>query len=66
MTMPGLTGEETLRRLRLLNARQPVIMMSGYSEPDMLNSSANLGIAGFIQKPFELEVFLAKIRPFLS
>jgi CheY-like chemotaxis protein len=65
-TMPGITGEETLQRLRLLNARQPVIMMSGYSEADMMARSLNLGIAGFIQKPFEIEAFLAKIRPFLS
>ena len=30
MTMPGIDGEETLRRMRMRNFRQPVILMSGY------------------------------------
>ena len=32
MTMPGMGGEEALRRLREIHPRLPVILMSGYSE----------------------------------
>jgi two-component system cell cycle sensor histidine kinase/response regulator CckA len=66
LTMPGINGEETLRRMRMLNARQPVILMSGYSEAETMQRSANLGVAGFIQKPFEVETLLAKTKPFLA
>jgi len=66
MTMPGLTGEDTLRQLRQLGFPQPVILMSGYSEKENMQRSANLGVAGFVQKPFEVKSLLAKIRPFLS
>ena len=65
LTMPGITGEETLRRMRMLGARQPVILMSGYSETETMQRSANLGVAGFIQKPFEVTTLLAKSKPFL-
>ena len=65
MTMPGLSGEETLCRLRELNARVPVVIMSGYSESETMKRSANLGVSGFIQKPFEIEPLLAAIRPHL-
>jgi signal transduction histidine kinase/CheY-like chemotaxis protein len=66
MTMPGINGEETLRRMRLLNARQPVILMSGYSESETMQRSANLGVVRFIQKPFEIETLLAAAKPFLT
>jgi CheY-like chemotaxis protein len=66
MTMPGLSGEDTLRRMRLLGARQPVILMSGYSESEAMQRSANLGVAGFMQKPFEVDTLLAKVKPFLT
>ncbi len=66
MTMPGISGEETLRRMRMLNVRQPVILMSGYSETETMQRSANLGVVGFIQKPFEVETLLAKVKPFLA
>ena len=66
LTMPGISGEETLRRMRMLGARQPVILMSGYSETETMRRSTNLGVAGFIQKPFEVATLLARTRPFLS
>ena len=66
MTMPGFGGEETLRRMRMLNARQPVILMSGYSETETMQRSANLGVAGFIQKPFEVGTLLTKVKPLLT
>ena len=63
--MPGLSGEETLRRLRMLNFRQPVIVMSGYSEKETAQRCAQLGAVDFLPKPFELEVLLAKVQAHL-
>ncbi len=65
LTMPGLSGEETLRRFRLLNARPPVVIMSGYSETETMKRSSDLGVAGFIQKPFEIATLLDRVKPHL-
>ncbi len=66
MTMPGLSGEETLRRFRMANSRHPVILMSGFSEAQTMKRTTDLGVAGFVQKPFEIGTFLASVRPFLT
>ncbi len=66
MTMPGIGGEETLRRMRMRNARQPVIVMSGYSETETMQRCADLGVVRFIQKPFEIETLLGAAKGFLN
>ncbi len=66
MTMPGLSGEETLRRLRQSHAGLPVIVMSGYSEAVTMQRTTDLGVAGFVQKPFELGTLFARVKPFLG
>ncbi|MBI2814933.1 MAG: CHASE domain-containing protein [Opitutae bacterium] len=63
LTMPGISGEETLRRFRLGGARPPVIIMSGYSETEIMKRSTDLGVAGFIQKPFEIATLLERVKP---
>lgn len=65
MTMPGMGGEEALLRLREIHPRLPVILMSGYSENQAMQRSANLGVAGFLKKPFEIEALLATVKPLL-
>jgi CheY-like chemotaxis protein len=51
MAMPGLSGEETLRRIRELRAGIPVVVSSGFSEFD---ARARFGdsITAFLQKPY--------------
>jgi len=65
MTMPGLSGEETLRRLHLLDIRPPVILMSGYSETETMKRTTALGVAGFVQKPFEIATLIERVKPHL-
>ncbi len=60
LTMPGISGEETLRRLRQINPDQRVIVMSGYSEQDTMRRCADLGASEFLSKPFELSLLLSK------
>jgi two-component system cell cycle sensor histidine kinase/response regulator CckA len=65
LTMPGLSGEETLRRLRLMDARPPVVIMSGYSETETVKLGPDLGVASFIRKPFEIATLLERVKPHL-
>ena len=66
LTMPGLSGEETLRRLRMLNHSHRILVMSGYSEQETKQRCADLGTVGFLHKPFDLDDLLAKIQALLG
>jgi two-component system, cell cycle sensor histidine kinase and response regulator CckA len=62
LTMPGLSGEDTLRAMRARNRRQSVLVMSGYSEQDTMGRCATMGVTDFIAKPFELPTLLKKLQ----
>jgi DNA-binding NtrC family response regulator len=52
LTMPGLSGEEVLREIRAIRADVSVVLMSGYSETELMACSEKHGLAGVLQKPF--------------
>ena len=52
LTMPVLDGAGALKRLRELRPDLPVVLMSGYTETDVVDRLGRDGPAGFVQKPF--------------
>lgn len=52
LTMPGLDGPTTLRELRLMKLKVPVLVMSGYSEVDVRQRFPQDPLLGFLPKPF--------------
>jgi CheY-like chemotaxis protein len=54
MTMPRMSGEETLRAIRQAAPSLPIVVMSGYSEQETMGRLGETGVAGFVQKPFTL------------
>ena len=66
LTMPGLSGDETLRQLRALAPKLPVIVMSGYSEAETRGRCASLGVSGYLAKPFEISDLVTRLRPYLD
>lgn len=66
MTMPGLGGEGTLQQLRAHGITCPVVIMSGYSEIETMQRTASYNVAGFLQKPFEIEELVQRLKPYLS
>ena len=65
MTMPGLSGEQTLKRLRAIRTDVPVIATSGYNEVEAMRRFG-AGLSGFIQKPFTPRKLAEKIHRVLS
>jgi two-component system cell cycle sensor histidine kinase/response regulator CckA len=61
LTMPGLDGAEVLREARSLKSRAGVLVMSGFTEQDVLNRLAGLGPVSILQKPFTLEALLERL-----
>jgi DNA-binding NtrC family response regulator len=53
IAMPGMDGNDTLRRLKQEFPRTIVIMISGTSDEDTALKSLDLGAFDFIRKPFE-------------
>ena len=66
LTMPRMDGEEAYRALRRSGVLVPVILSSGFTEHDVLQHFRGRGIAGFLQKPYRLQVLLAMIRKALE
>ena len=52
LTMPKLTGLETLIALREARPDARVVLMSGYGESEVLGRYGQYGFTGFLQKPF--------------
>jgi PAS domain S-box-containing protein len=62
LTMPRMDGEETFRALRQLKPDVKVILMSGFNKVDAINRFTGKGLAGFVQKPFDVDTLAAELR----
>jgi CheY-like chemotaxis protein len=52
VTMPGMHGLETLRRLKTVRPDVPVVLSSGYTDIEAMRRFQGQDLAGFIQKPY--------------
>jgi nitrogen-specific signal transduction histidine kinase/CheY-like chemotaxis protein len=66
LSMPGMGGEETFRRLRAINPDARVILSSGYSQAEATRHFVGQGLAGFIQKPYNASTLVKTIRQHLA
>jgi len=64
--MPGMGGQECLKRLIDRGSRTPVLVASGYGVNGMAAGVIQSGAAGFIGKPYHISHLLAKIREILD
>lgn len=61
LTMPGLSGLETLQQLLEIDEEVKVLLSSGYSE-QQLTPEQQGQICGFLPKPYKPEVVTEKVR----
>ena len=61
LSMPGMSGEETFRRLREIDPDVRVILSSGYDHDEASGRFGAAPPAGFIQKPYRPEQLVAEI-----
>ena len=52
LSMPGISGEETLQQLRTINPDTPILLSSGFSGVEASRRFGDSGVAGFLQKPY--------------
>jgi CheY-like chemotaxis protein len=60
--MPGLNGIETLRCLKTLSGNIRFILMTTDFNDALKEAAAKEGVNGFLQKPFDTEELLRRIR----
>lgn len=62
LSMPGMNGEETYRALRQINPQVQVILSSGYDEQEVFRRFNDLGLGGFLQKPYNLNTLIETVK----
>lgn len=66
--LPGMSGIEVVRRLRRVNSKAAVILISGAMDARMESEAANLGVLAFMRKPLNasMDKFLQLAQQALS
>jgi two-component system cell cycle sensor histidine kinase/response regulator CckA len=66
MTMPGLSGSETLKELVKVNPKVKVILCTGYPEDEARQKFSGAQLAGFIHKPFKMDEMISLVSQVLN
>ena len=64
LSMPGMSGLEVYEKFKSINPEIKVILTSGFMENDIIKLADDMGISGFLRKPYtalELSSILNKI-----
>jgi excisionase family DNA binding protein len=59
LKMPGMDGLAVIREARRISSDLPIIVITGYSTEASAIEAINLGVAGYLTKPFRLPRILA-------
>ena len=65
-TMPASGGEEAFVRIREIEPRVPILLVSGYARASLPGLLMEPGLSSFLQKPFLPTALLTKVRELLD
>jgi response regulator RpfG family c-di-GMP phosphodiesterase len=61
--MPKMNGIDFVKKMRTKNQQLPIMMLTAYSNPYLINNAADLNISEYIIKPFkDIKSFTASVR----
>ncbi len=66
MTMPYLDGLDCLREMRRIHPEVRAVLMSGFSQEGVQDRLAEMGVAAFLKKPFDLRRLEAVVHEMLG
>lgn len=68
MEMPNMNGRVFVRRVKFdpRYGKIPIIFVTSINNPLITNSFTNMGVAGFVTKPFKPETIITKVREFFK
>jgi len=64
--MPRMDGMETLKRVRELSPRMPVLILTAYQSVDIAKEATKLGATDYVSKPFDKTEVLTIIEKLLK
>jgi DNA-binding response OmpR family regulator len=59
LKMPGMDGLTLIRQAKRIKSDMPVIIITGFSTESSAIEAVNLGVAGYLTKPFRVPQVLA-------
>lgn len=62
MTMPGLSGEQLIRKIQAIKPAIPVILCTGFSEKISEERSREIGISHYVEKPIDKNQLVSLVR----
>lgn len=60
--MPEMDGYEVLQEIRIIDPSLPVIIITANTETDIINKFVTSGVSDIVNKPFEFEDLLSRIK----
>ena len=66
LSMPNMSGEEVILEISHILPDLSVLVYSADEETAVAHRLSHLGIAGYLQKPFDPDVLITKIRALMS
>ena len=61
LSMPGITVDEAITQFRQIAPAIPIMVSSGYSETEVHQRLGSLNVAGFLQKPYNVDKLISTI-----
>lgn len=62
VVMPGMDGIQTFERVKEIDPQVAVLMMTGYSEEELMERAIRVGSYTYIRKPIDVERVLAVLK----
>ena len=60
--LPDMNGVETYEQVKKIDPKATVIMMTGYSEEELVERAVNQGAYTCIYKPYDMEKVIALVE----
>ena len=61
LELPGMSGRDVLLNVKEINPDAPVIIVSGYIDPELKSHLLDAGAKAFFQKPYKLQEIAAAL-----
>jgi len=66
LSLPGISGGETFKRLKVINPKVRVVISSGFPNEEVTKKFDGTGVIGYLQKPYNYVTLVGSINGFLG